>query len=376
MFLHITGTPFKHESRVIKECRAAFDLGWDQEALVIALWEQGLEEEEHDSGISVWRVVLKSRSWPRNLAVQVLKYLEWLGRIVQRVRSQAVTVIHAHSAAALPIGVVLTWFTGAPLVYDAHELESETNGKSPFRRRMTRWMERLWIKGADRMLVVSDSIADWYAHEYSIRRPDVVRNIPPGPGKTAGTSTVLRDIHEIPDAALLYLYQGALEPGRSVERLLQLFSDLGESRHLVLMGYGSLQSEVTDVAARLSNVHFQPAVPPEQVLSYTVSADVGVCLIENTCLSYYYSLPNKLFEYLMTGLPVLINDMPEQRRIVDEFDCGWVVPASLPDTAALVESIGAGELRLRREGAARAAEAFSWAGEAQKLQSIYREIAA
>jgi glycosyltransferase involved in cell wall biosynthesis len=111
------------------------------------------------------------------------------------------------------------------------------------------------------------------------------------------------------------------------------------------------------------------------VLRYTSSADIGLCLIENTCLSYYYSLPNKLFEYLLTGLPVMVNDMPEQRQIVERFNCGWVVPSSLTEQVALIESIDAGELERYRAGAARAADAFDWEKEATALRQIYSELA-
>ena len=376
MFLHIIATPFTHESRVLKECRAAFDLGWNEPAMVVALWEKGLpNEEEVEPDISVWRVALRSRDWPKNLFVQVFKYIEWLYRIVSRMRKADLTIIHAHSVAALPAGVVLKMVTGVPLVYDAHELESHANGLSRLRSRLTRWLERLWISGADNTVTVCDSIADWYAREFSMERPVVIRNVPAKPKDSVGGSTILRELHRIPDGDLIYLYQGALAPGRGVEDLLAVFSKRLHGRHLVLMGYGSLEDEVSAAAAKSPNIHFQAAVPPSEVLRYTSSADIGLCLIENTCLSYYYSLPNKLFEYLLTGLPVMVNDMPEQRQIVERFNCGWVVPSSLTEQVALIESIDAGELERYRAGAARAADAFDWEKEATALRQIYSELA-
>jgi len=376
MFLHIIATPFKHESRVLKECNAAFDLEWQKSATVVALWEPGLkEDEELESGVTVWRVALKSRHWPKNLVVQSFKYIEWLYRVVSRMRTHELTVIHAHSIAALPVGVVLKLVTGVPLIYDAHELESKANGLSPLRSRLTRWLERLWIRGADRTVTVCDSIADWYAQEYGMRRPSVIRNVPMKSNTDVGQSTILRDIHGVPADELLYLYQGALAPGRGVEDLLKVFSTQQDCRHLVLMGYGPLEKMVAEAATKSPYIHFQAAVPPDEVLRYTASADIGLCLIENTCLSYYYSLPNKLFEYLLTGLPIMVNDMPEQRRIVEQFKCGWIVPSSISEQAALIESIGADDLTDRRSGVEIAAKAFNWEDEAAKLRKIYRLMA-
>lgn len=376
MYLHIIVTPFEHESRVLKQCRVAAEFDAGKARMVIALWEPGLAEDEVlGDGISVWRVKLKSRSWPKNLLVQVIKYFEFAFRILARMKSGDITVITAHSVSALPVGVALKWLTNAPLVYDAHELESEANGLSPLRRWFTRRMEGLWIRATDRVVTVCDSIADWYVDAYPIERPLVVRNVPIRAGTQDTRSTVLRDEHDVPDDELLFLYQGSLAPGRGIESLLAVFAVPDMRSHFVVMGYGELEGQVRKAAAESLNIHFQPAVPPEKVLFYTSSADIGLCLIENTCLSYYYSLPNKLFEYLLSGLPVLVNDMPEQRRIVEEYNCGWVVPESQVEQQNLLSSIDREQFAVRRAGAISAGESFDWGAEASRLQALYATLA-
>ena len=166
-----------------------------------------------------------------------------------------------------------------------------------------------------------------------------------------------------------------MSPGRGIERIISAFEEIDSAKHLVLMGYGVMEQAVRDAAERHPNIHFQPAVPPEAVQAYTSSADAGICLIENTCLSYYYSLPNKLFEYLMCGLPVLINDMPEQRRIVQQYDCGWVVPESPGQTRALIESLDRDALEARKAGASRAGQSFDWVKESKQLLDMYVALA-
>ena len=259
MIVHITPNAFRHSSRILKECAAASDVYHGAQIWVVALWESGTESEETtEEGISVWRVPLSSRRWPSNLLIQPIKYLEWLFRIIGRLRREDVMLIHAHSVASLPVGVILKWFTGAPLVYDAHELESERNGISRLRNRLAGITEGIWIRAADATMTVCDSIADWYRNAYGIERPAVVRNIPAKPLAPAPDSRVLRQAHGIADGDLLFIYQGALASGRGIEELLEIFSDPDIRSHVVFMGFGAMQAAVVDAAGRHPNIHFQP----------------------------------------------------------------------------------------------------------------------
>jgi glycosyltransferase involved in cell wall biosynthesis len=377
MILHITPNAFRHSSRILKECDVAFGPGHNVPVQVVALWEPGVEREEvTGTGVKVWRVALATRNWPRHLLIQPIKYVEWLSRIVSRFRRERITLIHAHNVAGLPVGVILKWLTRAPLVYDAHELESERNGISRLRNRLSGLAERIWIRAADATITVSDGIADWYEEAYGIDRPAVVRNIPVRAGAPAQRSRVLRETHGIPDDAVLFIYQGALSRGRGIEQIVEIFSDTEMKNHLVVMGYGALENTVVEAADRCPNIHFQPAVAPQDVLHYTSSADIGLCLIENTCLSYYYSLPNKLFEYLLCGLPVIVNDLPEQRKIVEAFDCGWTAPSSLDASKAMIAAIDAGALATRKRGAEHAASELDWNNEAARMTAVYLDVSA
>lgn len=377
MILHITPNAFRHSSRILKECTVALGRDRNVPIHVVALWEPGVEPEEvTGTGVTVWRVALKTRSLPKHLLVQPIKYVEWLCRIVSRFRRESITLIHAHNVAGLPVGVILKWLTRAPLVYDAHELESERNGLSRLRNRLSGLTERIWIRAADATITVSGSIADWYQEAYGIDRPAVVRNIPARAGTPGPESRILRETHGIPDDAVLFIYQGALSSGRGIEQIVEIFSDETIRNHLVVMGYGALEQKVVEAANLCPNIHFQPAVAPQEVLHYTSSADIGLCLIENTCLSYYYSLPNKLFEYLLCGLPVVVNDLPEQRKIVEAFNCGWIVPSSLDAKKTAITAIDAGALATGKRGAERAAAELDWVNEAARLTDVYLDVSA
>ena len=96
--------------------------------------------------------------------------------------------------------------------------------------------------------------------------------------------------------------------------MLDVLPKISPSFHCIFMGYGALVPKVRQLAATSPNVHLLPAVHPQDVLSFTVGADVGVILVQKVSLSYYYSLGNKFFEYLMAGLPVIASDFPEMSK--------------------------------------------------------------
>lgn len=110
-----------------------------------------------------------------------------------------------------------------------------------------------------------------------------------------------------------------------------------EQAALVFLGGGPLKDALIGEVGLLGlrdRVHFLDPVPPDALLSYTASADVGVTLLEDTCLNHRYALPNKLFEYLMAGIPVLASDLPEIRDVVDAYGVGRLVDPADPEAVA------------------------------------------
>ena len=142
--------------------------------------------------------------------------------------------------------------------------------------------------------------------------------------------------------------------------------------HLVLMGYGPLQSLVDAAAADLPHVHVHPAVPYKEILAHTCSADIGLVSVKPTCLSYLYCLPNKLFEYLLAGVPVLSNDLPDCRALIEEFSAGSVVTQDDADgwRQALLDLQERG-VEGFQPGLVKAAESLSWSSESEVLTGLY-----
>lgn len=323
--IHITLTDFRNESRLLKEITSLDNEHIFDEFLVVALGAVDLEEiEQKASNFKVERLNLWSRGLPKSAPFQIIKFLEFMLRSFTALYIEKPTVINIHTLALLPLGVFSKWFLKSKLVYDAHELETEKNGLSGIRQKLSKLIERFFIRKCDLVIVVGDNIADWYAQEYKIERPLVVKNAPFR--KPQKKNNLFREELGIRDEQKILLYQGGLMRGRGVHLVLDAFKKRRDDGIVaVFMGYGELEELVKSAQQQGNNIYFFPAVSPSVVLDYTASADVGISYIENTCLSYFYCMPNKLFEYAMAGLPILVSNMKDMADAAKESGFGAVI---------------------------------------------------
>lgn len=374
--LHIFETPATHESRFLKEAEAALRDNLADEVVLLAREAPGLMREECPSpGIRILRLPLRSRRLPANKALALIKIAEAHWRFIRAGLALRPSLVHCHSLPPLSAAVALRGRLRVPLVYDAHELETEKCGFRGLRQRVARFQERHHIGHCDAVLCVSDGIADWYRDVYSIPRPAVVRNIPDvGIQAEFEGSRILRDRFSLGPEDLIFLYQGGLFRGRRIESILEAWEGVGAGRHLVFMGYGELADRVRAAAARNPTIHYLAAVPPREVLRYTASADVGLCGVENACLSYYHCLPNKFFEFLHAGIGCLAPDFPELRRVILDIGCGWLVGESVAEWREVIRSLTPEAIRMAKLRVLESKGRYSWRAEEGVLLGVYRRL--
>jgi glycosyltransferase involved in cell wall biosynthesis len=307
------------------------------------------EREELSVNAKLLRIRIKSRALPALIPFQILKYIEFSARVIRQALRQTPEVINVHSLALLPTGVFLKFLFRAKLVYDAHELETEVEGLNGLRQRLARLVELICIPAVDLVITVGPMICDWYRKRYQINNVVAVLNCPPL--KQVARRGRLREELGIGPQKTICLYQGALCSGRGIELLLDTFENSeDDSIVLVCMGYGELEDAIKSIAARCSRIYHFPAVPPSVVLDYTVDADIGFALIENTCLSYYLCLPNKLFEYATAGVPVVCSSVPEMASLILNYKIGALIdhasPAGVMRAVQAVNSLDRDQLKL------------------------------
>lgn len=371
--VHVYQSTFVHESRMLKITKSLADRRVFDEILIIARHDSGLLQlESLDDHRSVRRV----RTWIPARDGFVFKIggtVEWMIRVALLLVFKRVACINCHSLMVLPLGVCVKFIRRAKLIYDTHELETETAKLGGSRKRLAKFTERAFIRFADETVVVGSAICRWYQDTYPGLSIRTVKNVPYASslGGPLSEKDYFRERFAIANQEVIFLYQGALGVGRGVELLLDVFADLPESHHLVMMGYGRHEDLIQEASARHGNIHFHPAVAPSELSLFTRCADVGLCLIEPICLSYRLSLPNKLFEYLQAGIPVVTSNFAEMSTVVEGMNCGWTTAVERNSLVRLLAAINSGSMVSKLKGVAAAASDLCWEREEQVLVGLY-----
>jgi glycosyltransferase involved in cell wall biosynthesis len=361
----------EHDGRVRREARALSEAGHRVEVVHLppSLPGPALPEEPFSltpATLPRWRRL--------PLKLHRLAEASNMARLARRARPDAV---HAHDVAMLVPAYIAASLSRARLVYDSHELATGV----PYRSRpwalLVVAIERLLVPSCDAVITVSGGIADRLAERYSLRaRPVVIRNLCDLPPPGAAPATDLRNELGIGDAPLV-LHQGAVAPHRGCETLVRATAELDGAHLLFLGAEGPYADRLRRLALDLGlddRVHFRPAVPLDSLLSYTAQASVGVSLLEGTCENHRLALPNKLFEYMAAGVPVVVSALPELERFLSEHPIGCAVDPGDPSAVsrALNEVVVDGRATSGR--GPRRATAPSWDREAMRLLSVYGAV--
>ncbi len=314
-----------------------------------------------------------------------LSFLDYYIRAYHIVRNSPGDIYHAHDFNTLPVAWWAKKRLGGKLVYDSHELFVERNTPTPssyISKYMIGKIEAFLIHKCDVVITVNESIAKELAHRYGIERPRVLMNAPPSPKEPRfDPERSLRATLGISGQYKILLYSGGITFGRGLSQVIEAIEYLPYC-HLVIMGYGaeSYIEYLKDVAAKegvSSRVSFFGPVPSEEVTAFASTADLGIAPIENRCLSYYYCSPNKLFEYIAAGLPVVASNFPELKRIIEGYGLGTTFDPEDPrDIARAINEVLSDPVKYEemRQNALNAAKIFNWENESEKLLAIYKSL--
>ncbi len=296
-------------------------------------------------------------------------------RMIAVGKSSDANVFHSHDLNTLWVGHRCKKAVGGKLVYDSHELATERNRMGFWWRRWCIWNEKRWLPSADAMIVASPSWIEFNRERYG-RVPDLSVTVLNVPEKTQVSPKDLKaPVGLAPDMPIL-LYQGSIQENRGIEPAIEAISLLN-GIGLVIVGYGHHIPSLKDMVSRqglADRVKFFGPIPNKELIDYTASADIGLCNIVSSSHSYHTSVPNKLFEYLAAGIPVIGSLGPEIARIVLETGAGEVCEATDPEQiASAVEKILSAP-EPYREAARAASEHHRWDIEAEKLAEVYNTL--
>lgn len=283
------------------------------------------------------------------------------------------------------------------LVYDSHEYFTEV--PELINRNTTRsiWLmiEKMFLPRVKYSYTVCGSIAKIYSIKYGIKMK-VVRNLPVKNDNDSNSGRSFRQaqcpqvesfkmIYESDNLLLkinqkkIIIYQGALNLGRGLELVIKAMKHI-ENAVFVIIGDGDIAAKLKALAKteEIENkVIFTGKKPFEEIYQYTTMAHVGISLEENLGLNYYYSLPNKLFDYIQAKVPVLVSDFPEMKKIVTDYNIGIIAEKRTPEAIAayLQNILNDQEMRtLWKENLEKAAVKLCWENEEKKLAEIFEKL--
>jgi glycosyltransferase involved in cell wall biosynthesis len=400
---------FTHDARVLREAIALSEIGY--EVHVICL--QGLDLPVHEvalSNINIHRVISGPFQKTRRLAdpsssfdlLQVnplsrmgkrfLKILRFISRtfvfeifqkyIDSKLISKALeinpNIIHAHDFDTLASAVKTSNLLGIPLIYDSHELAAGRNLAATARNKKIFKREAFLIKSADWVIMASEGYAKFAEKHYGVVKPTVLLNVPNFVETFKGDLN-LRKLININASDFLLLYQGNIQPNRGIEQAIESLMEI-ENVSLVIVGYGDFRFHLIELVKKHrldQRVHFYGPVPPEDLIHIAHFADAGLCNIVGTSESYKHSMPNKLFEYAMSEIPIIASNYEGMGGFVLDHKIGVVCdPLDPTSIAAAISELRNNESLTQafKENCRGVKEIYCWEIEKQKLVQLYSQL--
>ena len=266
---------------------------------------------------------------------------------------------------------------GKALIYDSHELFTEVPELQNNSTKKKLWLslEAWLVPKLKTCITVNQSIADVFYKRYQIKF-HVIRNIP-----ASYKEVVLKSKMELGlplDKKILLLQGAGINKDRGAEELLEAMRDVNGAV-LYIIGSGDswpLLSQLVDKWHLTEKVVLKKKIPKEELNHYTAHADLGISIDKNTNLNYYYSLPNKLFDYIHAGVPIIASKLPEIEKIIKKYEIGDFINDHKPATIALKinEMLNSDELTLYRNNTQRAKRELNWETEKLQLRQIISNI--
>jgi glycosyltransferase involved in cell wall biosynthesis len=290
------------------------------------------------------------------------------------IRANRNDIILSNDLDTLPACFLAAKLRRCRIVYDSHEYFTEVPELQErwLVRSIWLWMEGLLLPGLPVAFTVSKSIAEAYRSKYGVHF-EVVRNLPSRNG-------AVKD-YQLPvdiSGKKIVLYQGAVNMGRGIERMMSAVSERDDALFFVA-GTGDLYDQLkrkSESHPYSGKVVFLGKLPPQELRSLTKMAHLGVSLERNMGQSYFYALPNKVFDYIHAGIPLLVSDFPEMRNVVMKYSCGLCIDPENEETLGRVldRMLNDEESRkIWKANSLKAREELCWEKEQLKLEGVFKK---
>ncbi len=281
------------------------------------------------------RIIKHTFFWKYNVALSNI--------VLRKLKDKDVDLIICHDLPTLLPAIMINKTLKSRLLYDSLEIYTETinqffpsvsglkkiiaSGLIKFMRVFGSQAEKRMMSSCDLITTVNQSLADYFETKYQITDIQVVMNCPKET-KSFSSKINFRNTFDLKKTDRIFLYQGVLNEGRGLSKLIDAFSTIQKNNSLlklIILGDGVLKKQLKSKVSELNLeqiVFFHESVAYENLLQYTKAADYGINLLEAYNLSKKLASPNKLFEYIQAEIPVLCSFSPENNIVMTDFKIG------------------------------------------------------
>ncbi len=267
-------------------------------------------------------------------------YLNYNCRLFWYLMFSKADVLFSNDLDTLPANYYIAKWKKLPLVYDSHEYFTGVPELVNRHRKRNIWksIERKMVPKVDVMFTVNESIAGLYKEELGVKAI-VLRNVPEYFEVVNVDKTKLRQELNLPVNKSIYILQGSgINIQRGAEEMVEAMQFISNGV-LLIIGGGDVIEILKTMVLQLhleEKVLIKPKMPQEELKKYTRAADIGLSLDKDLSINYRFSLPNKLFDYIHAGLPVLASDLPEVKKIVEQYNVGMIAKNHDPKELAIL----------------------------------------
>lgn len=320
--------------------------------------------------------------WWRHAITFPLRPMAWAAAL--DAATEPADLWHGMWAGSLPALSRLRARHGGRTIYDSRDvyLHARFFGQmSRFRRWLYQRLERHWAHAADTVITVNDAYADLLTGLLAIPRPEVVMNCPVTWQPPSPPPDRIRERLGIPSETAIVLYQGNLMTERGIEEGLVAIQAVPGAA-FVILGYGALRHQIAAAVSRpplAGRAFLIDAVPPSELLLWSASADILLMAIQPTTINHRFTTPQKLFEALAAGVPVVASDLPGMADIVRATGAGVVCDPTSPAAIAsairsILEASPEDRARLRERALAAAHDRYNWERQTDVLFAVYDRL--
>ncbi|MGC4129884.1 MAG: glycosyltransferase [Bergeyella sp.] len=348
------------DQRVEKICRTLFENGYEVE-LIGNDWG-GIPEMERPYPFE--HIRLRSKSLKT-------AYPEFNVKLYRKILEKADknTILLCNDLDILTANYWASKKLKIPFIYDSHEIYTEMPAvQGRFTQKIWRKIEKKIIPEVRYMMTASESYADWFEKNYHIPKPVVVQNFP---------RKIVQEQQFGDSEEKIIMYQGAINPSRGLDKIISAMRKL-ENAKLYIAGAGPKLSEYQELSKKNGvgdKVVFLGRINPEELREITRNADVGLSIEENNGLSYYFSLPNKVSDYIQARVPVVVSGFPEMKKIVSEYRVGEIIENhSEEELVGKIQTVLSNGKSFYKKQLETASENLCWEKEEPKILEVFSKV--